>query len=77
MQGRWDLAVVMVLGGILAAMYIFKVLGYAFTEASEPSKGSTVPARMEWVALLLASSAISIGFSCPVDFTFACDRNSL
>jgi formate hydrogenlyase subunit 3/multisubunit Na+/H+ antiporter MnhD subunit len=64
-QGRWDLAVVMVLGGVLAAMYIFKVLGYAFTEASKHTSVKAVPARMEWAALLLASGAILLGFLAP------------
>ena len=66
MQGRWDLAVVIVLGGVLAAMYLFKVLGYAFTEASTPSKVTAVPVRMEWAALLLASGAILLGFLAPL-----------
>ncbi len=66
MQGRWDLAVVMVLGGVLAAMYVFKVLGYAFTEANEHSSIKAVPIRMEWAALLLACGAILLGFLAPL-----------
>lgn len=56
-------------GGVLAAMYVFKVLGYAFTEASDHcSVKTTIPARMEWTALLLASGAILLGFLAPLIF---------
>lgn len=60
--GRWDLAVVMIIGGLLAAGYIFKVLGYAFTQAEAPHEARAVPAGMEWAALLLAIGAILLGF---------------
>ena len=61
-QGRWDLAAVMILGGLLAAGYIFKVLGHAFTQAPETHEPSAVPASMEWAALLLAMGAVLLGF---------------
>jgi multicomponent Na+:H+ antiporter subunit D len=61
-QGRWDLAVVMILGGLLAAGYVFKVLGRAFTHAAVSHEPRAVPANMEWAALLLAFGAILLGF---------------
>lgn len=61
-QGRWDLVVVMILGGLLAAGYIFKVLGRAFTQAEVTHKSRAVPACMEWAALLLAIGAVLLGF---------------
>ncbi len=61
-QGRWDLVAVMMLGGLLAAGYIFKVLGYAITQAAAPHESRAVPASMEWAALLLAVGAILLGF---------------
>jgi len=61
-QGRWDLVVVMLLGGLLAAAYVFKVLGYAFTQAEVAHEPKTVPASMEWAALLLALAAVLMGF---------------
>ncbi|MEC5211218.1 multicomponent Na+:H+ antiporter subunit D [Psychrobacter sp. PL15] len=61
-QGRWDLVAVMLIGGLLAALYIFKVLGRCFTEAEVTHEPSRVPARMEWAALLLALGAITLGF---------------
>lgn len=64
-QGRWDLAAVMILGGLLAAGYVFKVLGYAFTQATVAHESRAVPASMEWAALLLASAAILLGFLAP------------
>jgi len=52
----------MILGGLLAAGYIFKVLGYAFTQADISHESKAVPASMEWAALLLAVAAILLGF---------------
>jgi formate hydrogenlyase subunit 3/multisubunit Na+/H+ antiporter MnhD subunit len=65
LQERWDLAVVMILGGLLTAGYIFKVLGYAFTQATVSHESTAVPTFMEWVPLLLASGAILLGFLAP------------
>lgn len=62
-QGRWGLALVMIIGGLLAAAYVFRVLGHAFTQAEVPHEAKTVPASMEWTALLLACSVIIIGFT--------------
>lgn len=61
-QGRWDLVLVMLLGGLLAAAYVFKVLGHAFTQAGETHAPRRVPARMEWAAFALACGAILLGF---------------
>jgi len=61
-QGRWDLAAIMVLGGLLAAGYVFKVLGHAFTQAPVAHEPRVVPASMEWTALLLALAALLLGF---------------
>lgn len=62
-QGRWDLAAVMLLGGLLAAVYVFKVLGKSFTQAVVTHEPRAVPARMEWAALVLACGAILLGFA--------------
>lgn len=62
LQQRWDLVVVILLGGLLAAAYIFKVLGYAFTPATGPQRTHSVPRRMEWAALLLGVAAVLLGF---------------
>lgn len=60
-QGRWGWALVIILGGVLAATYIFKVLGYAFTQSETPHRARPVPAVMEWAAFGLAASAILLG----------------
>lgn len=64
-QGRWDLVAVMLLGGLLAAAYVFKVLGKAFTQAdiAYTQQPKAIPVRMEWVALILACGAILLGFA--------------
>ncbi|MCW8906500.1 MAG: proton-conducting transporter membrane subunit [Sedimenticola sp.] len=61
-QGRWDLVGVIFLGGVLAAGYVFKVLGNTFTQAPRTHEPISVPARMQWAAVLLAAGAILIGF---------------
>ncbi|MGM8898400.1 MULTISPECIES: complex I subunit 5 family protein [unclassified Psychrobacter] len=62
-QGRWDLALVILLGGLIAALYVFKVLGRCFTQAKVTHEPRAVPARMEWAAFLLACGAIILGFA--------------
>ncbi|MBK1617288.1 oxidoreductase [Lamprobacter modestohalophilus] len=64
-QGRWGLAIVVLLGGVLAAGYVFKVVGYAFTPTEIAQEGEAVPLTMQWSALLLAFGAILLGFSAP------------
>jgi formate hydrogenlyase subunit 3/multisubunit Na+/H+ antiporter MnhD subunit len=54
------------LGGVLAAAYVFKVVGYAFTPTKTAQAGDSVPASMEWSALLLAFGAILLGFAGPL-----------
>ena len=61
-QGRWDLVAVMIIGGLLAAAYIFKVIGYTFSPAEVSHEAQSVSASMQWSALLLAVGAILLGF---------------
>lgn len=61
-EGRWDIVGVILLGGLLAAGYVFKVLGHTFTQAPKTHDPTRVPARMQWVAMLLAVGAILISF---------------
>ncbi len=61
-QGRWEIVGVILLGGLLAAGYVFKVLGNAFTQAPKTHEPISVPARMQWAAMLLAAGAILVGF---------------
>jgi len=61
-QGHWGIAAIMLVGGLLAAAYIFKVLGHTFTQADISHEPVAVPASMEWAALLLAMGAVLLGF---------------
>ena len=61
-QGRWDIVGIILLGGLLAAGYIFKVLGNTFTQAPKTHEPISVPARMQWAAMLLAAGAVLVGF---------------
>lgn len=60
-QGRWGWAIVIILGGVLAATYVFKVVGYALTQSENPHQAQPVPATMEWVAFALAAAAVLMG----------------
>ena len=63
--GQWWWVVILILGGLMAAAYVFKVIGYAFTQAVVTHKVKTVPATMEWAALALAVAAIGLGLVAP------------
>jgi len=65
-QGRWDIVLVVIMGSLLAAAYVFKVLGHTFTQAPVPHEPRAVPARMEWTALTLALMAVLLGLLAPV-----------
>jgi formate hydrogenlyase subunit 3/multisubunit Na+/H+ antiporter MnhD subunit len=64
-SGQWWWALILILGGLLTAAYVFKVVGYAFTPAEVSHATRMVPARMEWTALLLALAAILLGLFTP------------
>ena len=59
------IAAIMIIGGLLAAAYVFKVLGQTFSDTVVSHDARTVPASMEWAALLLAIGAILFGFIAP------------
>ncbi|MEG7522925.1 MAG: oxidoreductase [Chromatiales bacterium] len=63
--GQWWWVVILILGGLLAAAYVFKVIGYAFTQAGVLHETRTVPITMEWAALALALGAILLGLFAP------------
>lgn len=67
--GKWWWAGIMVLGGLLTAGYIFKVIGRAFTQAVVPHEARSVPFRMEWTALVLAALVILLGFFTTIPLT--------
>jgi multicomponent Na+:H+ antiporter subunit D len=64
-QGQWFWAMVMIVGGLLTATYVFRVLGFAFTKSPHEHEDRAVPPTMEWTALLLALGAVALGFVAP------------
>ena len=55
-SGQWLWAMVTAIGSLLAAAYVFRVLGHAFGHLHYPNHALTV-AREEWPALLLGATA--------------------
>jgi multicomponent Na+:H+ antiporter subunit D len=64
-QGQWFWAVAIIVGGVLTATYVFRVLGFAFTKSPHEHERHDVPPTMEWTALLLALGAVLMGFVAP------------
>jgi formate hydrogenlyase subunit 3/multisubunit Na+/H+ antiporter MnhD subunit len=55
--GQWLWVLVIIAGSLLAAAYIFRVLGHAFGNRAYPQSTITV-AREEWPALVLTGTAV-------------------
>ena len=64
-SAQWWLVIIILLGSLLAAAYVFKVIGYAFTQSRVSHQTRRVPVRMEWTALALALAAILLGLIAP------------
>jgi multicomponent Na+:H+ antiporter subunit D len=67
--GQWWWAVLIVLGGLLTAAYVFRLLGYAFyapapySEAPMHVAGDTLSRALNWPPFLLALAAIALGLT--------------
>lgn len=59
--GQWWWVVIILIGGMLAAAYLFKVVGFAFTRAPVSHHANPVPPVMEWTALVLALGTVLLG----------------
>lgn len=59
-QGHWIIAVAALAGGLLAAVYVFRVLRQAFLLAPVGDV-RPVPRMLEWMALLLAAASVLLG----------------
>lgn len=59
---QWWLALVPVLGGLLTAGYMFRLLSHAFVSEAQAACYGRVASGMEKTALILALSSILIGF---------------
>jgi len=64
-QGQWWWVAVMLLGSLLAAAYIVRMLAHAFTRVNEPKTPNPIPPVMEGMALALALLAVVLGFASP------------
>jgi multicomponent Na+:H+ antiporter subunit D len=63
-QDAWAWMVIIVLGSLLAAAYVFRVLGAAFRERQAPSvETATRPSLISLLALVLAVLSIVAGFA--------------
>jgi formate hydrogenlyase subunit 3/multisubunit Na+/H+ antiporter MnhD subunit len=64
-QGYWGIAVVALAGGLLAAVYVFRVLRQAFLlpspGAAERGQAVAVPRTLEWSAFVLAAAGVLLG----------------
>lgn len=62
-QGHWVIAVVALAGGLLAAVYVFRVLRQAFLQAPAPdtATATAVPRTLEWTAFALAAASVLLG----------------
>ena len=60
-SGQWWWAIALILGSLVAAAYVFKVVGHAFTHTTVREESNAVPAAMEWTVLALALASILLG----------------
>lgn len=60
-RGYWWLVVVVLSGGLLAAVYVFRVLRQAFLLAPANQAMVAVPRTLEWTAFALAAASVLLG----------------
>lgn len=60
-QGQWWWVAVILAGSLLAAAYVIRVLGCAFTGTAESTLARSVCRRMEWPAFALALASVVLG----------------
>jgi formate hydrogenlyase subunit 3/multisubunit Na+/H+ antiporter MnhD subunit len=63
LSGQWWWLIVLFLGGLLSAAYIFKVFRMSFREGPQIDHSVTPPLTLDVTALILASAAILIGLT--------------
>ena len=69
-SGQWWWGIFFILGSLLAAGYVFRVVGHAFTPARILHQTRPVPMVMALPALALAMLAILLGFFAPALLAF-------
>lgn len=64
-SGRWPLIAAVIAGGLLAALYVFRILARAYGPRPEPGP-PPVPRTLEWIALALAFTGFAVGIEAGV-----------
>jgi formate hydrogenlyase subunit 3/multisubunit Na+/H+ antiporter MnhD subunit len=64
-SAQWWWGIILILGGLLSAAWVFKVIGYAFTHSKAIHNFRPVPRTMEWAALAMALVAVLLGLLAP------------
>ena len=57
----WIIPVVVLAGGLLAAVYVFRILSFAFLLSPTSAKTIPVPRSLEWTAFALAAGSVLLG----------------
>jgi multicomponent Na+:H+ antiporter subunit D len=60
-SGQWGWVVVMIIGSLLTAAYVFKVLNQTFKEPEQTVAFRPLPRMLEWPPFLLACGSIALG----------------
>ncbi len=60
-QGYWIIALMVLVGGLLATAYVFRVLRQAFLSAPRASEVVAVPRTLELMAFVLAAASVLLG----------------
>lgn len=63
--GNWPLIAAVIAGGLLAALYVFRILARAYTPERGPAP-PVVPQTLEWIAFGLAVAAFLVGIEAGV-----------
>lgn len=64
--GQWWWAIALGLGGLLAAAYMFRVLGVLLSDTPSEVRPAHAPVRLEWLPLALAVAALFFVFAAPL-----------
>jgi len=59
--GHWAVALVILIGGLLAAVYVFRLVAISLSVAESPPNLKPIPPTMRWPPLLLAMTMIVFG----------------
>ena len=60
-SGQWWWVVTMIVGGLLTAAYVFKVLRHAFLRVEQSATFRPLPRMLEWPPFVLALASLALG----------------